>query len=159
MSSEFEIFLFIHFTEHVSWKDDEELKLSKFTCEEGHILNIRTTHVTKAMKEVVTKYSAAEQKEMLSFEEKLRNKKFTVSRNLSVEDVKNYWSSYREIFGERKEKLWDAILVGLNKYYEILKERHKYCTEIASLKKQNAELQKLLELQTGSVGFFVLTFL
>lgn len=137
------------FVERGFWKNG---KMSKFTCEQGHVLKIQTTYVTKAMKEVVTKYSAADEKEMVSFEEKLNNKRFTISRNLSVDDVKNYWLSYREIFGEKKEKLWDAILVGLNKYYEVLKERHKLCTDISNLKKQNAELQKLLELQTGSVS-------
>lgn len=105
------------------------------------------------MKEIVMKLSAAEQKEMLSFEERLREKKFTISRSLTVQDVESFWLKYREIFGPQKEKLWDAILMGLNKYFEVLKERQKLCSETENLRKQNAELEQLLESNMSNVSF------
>lgn len=82
---------------------------------------------------------------MLTFKEKLTQAKSTISRNISTEDVTKFWARYREIFNEKRERLWDALLVGLNKYHEILKERHKLNTETESLRKQNLELQRLLE--------------
>lgn len=124
----------------------------KLMCDKGHVLQIHAAHVTKVMKEILTKFSAAEEKALLSFEERLKEKKVTISRNLSVEDIKNYWGRYREIFGPEKDKLWDAVLMGLNKYHETLKERHRLCNETESLRKQNAELRHLLESHTPSVS-------
>ncbi|XP_014206899.1 dynein regulatory complex protein 1 [Copidosoma floridanum] len=123
----------------------------KYTCDRGHVLDVHAAHVTKALKEVVKKLSIAEQKETLSLEERVKEKKYTISRNVSPEDVNYFWSCYQDIFGPHKEKLWDAILVGLNKYYEVLRERHKLCNEIDSLEKHNSELQRLLESHTKSI--------
>ena len=130
-----------------------EIEPSKYMCTKGHLLEIQAAHITKIMKEIVKKCSAAEQGEMLTFVERLKEKKFTISRNLTIEDVTSYWSKYREIFSEQKEKLWDAVLMGLNKYYEVLKERHKLCNETESLRKQNDELQHLLQSHTTKVIF------
>lgn len=116
------------------------------------MLEIQAAHVTKAMREIVSKCSVIEQKEMSSFEERLQEKKYTISRNLTAEDVQNYWSNYRKIFGTQKQKLWDAILIGLNKYHGVLKERHSLCTEIDDLKLQNSELERLLAYHTASVS-------
>ncbi|XP_014235339.1 dynein regulatory complex protein 1 [Trichogramma pretiosum] len=129
-------------------EDEENCKRhakSKFTCEFGHVLQIQSAHVTKAMKEIISKLSNAEQKKLLTFEERLREKKYTISRNISEKDVKAFWASYRDLFGTQKEKLWDAILMGLTKYHEVLKERHKLSGEVEALKTQNEELQRLLK--------------
>ncbi|XP_008212645.1 dynein regulatory complex protein 1 [Nasonia vitripennis] len=132
--------------------DDEKATkgYQKYTCDKGHVLEIQAAHVSKAMREIVTKCSVIEEKEMISFEERLNEKKYTISRNLAAEDVQNYWSNYRKIFGTQKQKLWDAILVGLSKYYEVLRERHSLCTEIDDLKLQNSELERLLASHTAS---------
>ncbi|CAB0032080.1 unnamed protein product [Trichogramma brassicae] len=129
-------------------EDEENCKRhakSKFTCEFGHVLQIQSAHVTKAMKEIISKLSNAEQKKLLTFEERLREKKYTISRNISEKDVKAFWASYRDLFGTQKEKLWDAILMGLTKYHEVLKERLKLSGEVEALKTQNEELQRLLK--------------
>lgn len=141
---------------HESGSDDEKAtkECKKYTCDKGHVLEIQAAHVTKAMKEVVTKCNLIEQKEMISFEERLKEKKYTISRNLTAEDVTNYWSNYRKIFGAEKQKLWDAILIGLSKYYDVLKERHSLCTEIDDLKLRNSELERLLETHIASVSYF-----
>jgi hypothetical protein len=68
--------------------------------------------------------------------------------------VRNYWVKYRQIIGEEKEKLWDAILIGLNKYYDILKESNTLCTKIEHMEKQNAELRRLLQFQKQCVSYF-----
>ncbi|KAJ8681141.1 hypothetical protein QAD02_016928 [Eretmocerus hayati] len=142
--------------EYKSRSDDLKPKphLRKFMCEKGHLLEIQAAHVTKVMKEIVKKMNAAEQKAMHSFEERLKDEPFSVSRYLSDEDVENFWASYRNIFGPEKEKLWDAILIGLTKYHEVLKERQKICDERESLERRNAELRRLLDCQTPSVGYY-----
>lgn len=35
-------------------------------------------------------------------------------------DLEDYWNRYLQIFTPDKEKLWDGLLLGLDKYYVIL---------------------------------------
>lgn len=116
------------------------------------MLEIQTACVTKALKKMISQCKSEKEKQMLSFAERLKESKYTISRNLSVADVKKHWSSYRDIFNTQKEQLWDAVLLGLNKYYEVLKERHNLCHEKDNLKRQNSELQRLLQSRTTSVS-------
>ncbi|XP_011493818.1 PREDICTED: dynein regulatory complex protein 1 [Ceratosolen solmsi marchali] len=127
-------------------KDEIQFK-SKFTCDKGHVLEIQTADVTHAIKDIVIKYNENEQKNNISFEDKLGENKVTISRNLTEEDVKNFWSQYRDIIDKDKEKLWETILMALNKYHEVLQEGYEMSTKIDNLKKQNAELERLLESQ------------
>ena len=101
----------------------------------------------------IAKFNNARQIERIPFSERVKTKSLSISRSVSKEETTNYWSAYREIFDAQKEKLWEAILIGLNKYYEILRERHNLCSETESLKKQNIELQRLLESYVN-VSFF-----
>lgn len=43
-----------------------------------------------------------------------------ISRSLKSEDVLMFWSKYKEVFSPQKEKLWDGLLFGLNKYLPVL---------------------------------------
>ncbi|XP_033227866.1 dynein regulatory complex protein 1 isoform X2 [Belonocnema kinseyi] len=132
--------------EDLSCDSLSDSKKQKLLCEEGHLFEIRVTHVIKALKEFVEKFHSVKQGEdLLTFKEKLTQAKSTISRNISIEDVTKFWARYREIVNEKRERLWAALLVGLNKYHEILKERRKLNTETESLRRQNAELQRLLE--------------
>jgi len=44
----------------------------------------------------------------------------TVSRLLSTQDVTTYWARFREVFSPQREKLWDGLLIGLQRYHHIL---------------------------------------
>ncbi|XP_058806553.1 dynein regulatory complex protein 1 [Phymastichus coffea] len=128
---------------------NESSKCARFKCSKGHVLEIQAACVTKALKEMITKCNSDKGNKILSFEERLKETKCTISRNLSLTDVKDYWSNYRDIFTVQKEQLWNAVLIGLNKYHEALKNRHNLWNEKNALKKQNLELQRLLETHTS----------
>ncbi|CAF1479790.1 unnamed protein product, partial [Rotaria sordida] len=55
-----------------------------------------------------------------------------------------YWSKYPNVVDERRERLWDAFLSGLQKYHSILNARAKLMDENSALAKQNDELRLLL---------------
>lgn len=131
------------------------MKKRKVTCDSGHILQIQVTHVIRALTEFLEKYHSIQKGESSpDFKEKLINQKFTISRNIQTEDVTKFWGRYREIFNEEKETLWDALLIGLNKYHDILKERHKLNEETESLRQQNSELHRLLKTYKQVKYFF-----
>ncbi|PSN49554.1 hypothetical protein C0J52_04984 [Blattella germanica] len=67
-----------------------------------------------------------------------------MSRLINVQDVKSYWARFREIFTPQREKLWDGLLLGLQKYHPILEDRHTLNCETEELRRQNAELRRLL---------------
>ncbi|XP_014480631.1 PREDICTED: dynein regulatory complex protein 1 [Dinoponera quadriceps] len=124
-------------------KDDDEMQ-RRLLCDKGHLLEIETTFVIKALQDLLERYHFV--KEMpQTFQEKLIAKKAIVSRNMTIADVTNFWKRYSEIFSVKKERLWDGLLVGLRKYHEILKERYQLNAETESLRRQNAELRRLLK--------------
>lgn len=47
-------------------------------------------------------------------------KKHTLSRLLDNKDVTIYWQRFRDVFTPDKEKLWDCMLLGFQKYHSIL---------------------------------------
>lgn len=112
----------------------------------GHVLEIHVKYIIRGLTEFLEKYHSIKKDESpRDFKEKLIERKFTISRNILAEDVMKFWNKYREIFNEEKETLWDALLIGLNKYHNILKERHKLNDETELLRRQNAELHRLLK--------------
>ncbi|XP_032669249.1 dynein regulatory complex protein 1 isoform X2 [Odontomachus brunneus] len=124
-------------------KDDDQMQ-QRLLCDRGHLLEIETTFVIKALQELLERYHFVKEIPQ-TFQEKLTAKKAIISRNMSIEDVTNFWKRYSEIFSVKKERLWDGLLVGLKKYHEILKERHQLNIETESLRRQNAELRRLLK--------------
>lgn len=117
----------------------------RLLCDRGHLLEIETTFVTRALREFVERYHFVKWEEMPeTFQEKLTEKKTIVSRNITVQDMTDFWKRYNDIF-PKKERLWDGLLIGLKKYHEILKERHSLNIEVESLRTQNAELRRLLK--------------
>lgn len=117
------------------------------SCNKGHTLVTRSIYVMKALRKFITKHHIPKHEDApMSFQDRLTEEKLTISRNLTVEDVTKFWKRYREVFPAKKEKLWDGLLIGLQKYHAILKERHKLNTETEHLRKQNSELRRLLEI-------------
>ncbi|KAL6267785.1 hypothetical protein P5V15_000856 [Pogonomyrmex californicus] len=126
-------------------KDDDQMQ-RRLLCDKGHLLEIEATFVTKTLREFVERYHFVKCEEMpKSFQEKLTEKKTVVSRSMATQDVTDFWKRYTEIFPAKKERLWDGLLIGLKKYLEILKERHRLNIEVESLRRQNAELRHLLK--------------
>nr|XP_012229395.1 PREDICTED: dynein regulatory complex protein 1 [Linepithema humile] len=125
-------------------KDDDQMQ-RRLLCDKGHLLEIEAIFVTRALREFIERYHFVRSKEMPHLQEKLTEKKTVVSRNMAIEDVTSFWKRYSEIFSAKKERLWDGLLIGLKKYHEILKERHHLNVETESLRKQNAELRRLLK--------------
>lgn len=124
-------------------EDNEQKRL--LVCDKGHMLAIATEFVTNALKEFVERCEIVKKEEStIPTAKKVMKVKVTVSRNITEEDITEFWQRYRNIFPEQKETLWDNLLVGLKKYYEVLKERHTLNAETESLQKQNAELRRLL---------------
>lgn len=144
----------------ISQLSDNTLENKKVTCDKGHPLVIQSMHIIRALREFLAKYHTAKHDEVpMTFKAKLSHQELTVSRNLSVEDVTEFWKRYRDIFSTKKEKLWDGLLIGLHKYHEVLKERHKLNAETNNLRRQNSELRKLLEVYmlkvcTGTQNYF-----
>lgn len=134
-------------------EDTSLLPQRNVTCSKGHLLKIETANVTKALKEFVDKCAASKAEKASSFNERLTKAHVTLSRSLTNEDVTNYWKRYRDIFSKKKETLWDGLLIGLHKYHDILKERHKLNNETECLRKQNEELRRLLETYMIKVRF------
>ncbi|XP_019886225.2 dynein regulatory complex protein 1 [Ooceraea biroi] len=126
-------------------KDDDRMQ-RHLLCDKGHLLEIEATFVTRALREFVERYHFVRLEEMpQTFQEKLTNRKKIISRNMAIEDVTSYWMQYSEIFSAKRERLWDGLLIGLKKYHGILKERDHLNIEMESLRKQNAELRRLLK--------------
>lgn len=94
---------------------------------------------------------------------RLSQKHTTISRLMTDCDVKMFWERYRNVFSEGKQRLWDGLFFGLQKYYALLKgklneslilkssetnlliiDRKKVNDEVLCLRKQNEELKHLL---------------
>ncbi|XP_076232105.1 dynein regulatory complex protein 1 isoform X2 [Calliopsis andreniformis] len=115
------------------------------TCDKGHLLVIETEFVANALKEFVERYQFVKREKTPStVGTRVLTEKSTVSRNITEQDMITFWEKYRNIFSKDKETLWDHLLVGLKKYHDVLKERHQLNSETESLRKQNAELRRLL---------------
>lgn len=122
------------------------------------MLKIDASYVTRALKEFIERYNFIKREETPeSLKEKLLKKNVTISRSLTVEDIKEFWKRYRDLFPSDKECLWDGLLVGLKQYYETLKERKRLNNETEFLKKQNAELRRLLKTYTVEIESSAIT--
>lgn len=120
---------------------------AKLQCNRGHPLDIKEENVAKALQDFVDKFkeSQLDERQLMSYKERLSMEELTISRSITVQDMNDFWASYREVFSKKKEDLWDNLLVALQKYYAILKERHKINAEVDSLQRQNAELRLLMK--------------
>ncbi|XP_075606405.1 dynein regulatory complex protein 1 isoform X2 [Balearica regulorum gibbericeps] len=80
--------------------------------------------------------------------DKLREKDGPAKEVLQVRDSSKdgeYWEALARVIPEPTLKLWDALTVALEEYYEVLKRRASLLAEAAVLQQQNSELYLLLE--------------
>ncbi|KAF1490720.1 Dynein regulatory complex protein 1, partial [Pygoscelis antarcticus] len=79
---------------------------------------------------------------------KLREKDGSAKEVLQVRDSSKdgeYWEALAHVIPEPTLKLWDALAVALEEYYEVLTRRASLLAEAAVLRQQNSELCLLLE--------------
>ncbi|KAI4457059.1 nyd-sp28 protein [Holotrichia oblita] len=121
----------------------KSLHALKLVCKNNHPLEINPVFVIRALREFITKfYVDTSGVECLA--SRLSQKHTTVSRVMTDVDVKMFWERYRNVFSEGKQRLWDGLFFGLQKYYALLKDRRKVNDEVLCLRKQNEELKHLL---------------
>ncbi|XP_071964667.1 dynein regulatory complex protein 1-like [Antedon mediterranea] len=78
--------------------------------------------------------------------DKLRQQTFNVISAEERDDSRDaeYWASFPTVLLGQKEKVWTALLDGLQRYSDVLTERSKLLTETEYYQQQNAELRMLL---------------
>ena len=57
----------------------------------------------------------------------------------------SFWQQMKGVLPQSHEKVWDALLEGLEQYHSVLVSRHKAKEETQALKNQNIELRLLLQ--------------
>ncbi|XP_060522355.1 dynein regulatory complex protein 1 isoform X2 [Cylas formicarius] len=128
-------------------RDRKRVSLAKISeyasCQFNHPLIISSVYVLRALREFVTSYYVAKTGAP-TIGEQLQKKRLTISRCLSEQDIKSYWEKFKMNFTDDRVRTWDALLEGLKKYHEILKDRKAVCDDVVKLRKENAELKRLL---------------
>ncbi|NXI64378.1 DRC1 protein, partial [Anseranas semipalmata] len=80
--------------------------------------------------------------------DKLREEDSSAKEVLQVRDSskdREYWEALAHVIPETTLKLWDALVVALEEYYNILTRRASLLAEAAVLQQQNSELCLMLE--------------
>ncbi|XP_022104509.1 dynein regulatory complex protein 1-like [Acanthaster planci] len=100
---------------------------------------IHPNDVAKALREFVNQHSKPTK-------EKVKFQTFRIISGEERDDSEDaaYWASFPSVLSEKQEKVWKALLDGLEKYSDVLNQRAKLITETDSLRQQNAELRMLL---------------
>ncbi|XP_029634822.1 dynein regulatory complex protein 1 [Octopus sinensis] len=101
---------------------------------------IHPNDVLKALRSFVEKHH--------SFENRSKSK-LTSFQLSKVEQRKDscdsiYWKKYYYALSKDQERLWDALIHGLEKYHQILQDRANLIDENSTLSQQNQELNILL---------------
>ncbi|KAF6208545.1 hypothetical protein GE061_017003 [Apolygus lucorum] len=124
----------------------EEIKGDKTTiCKiRGHHPVINFYHVSKALKEFVTKLNEERRWEEFTVFDETTMKNMNVSRRLSKREVESYWEGLPKVFPQRTRLLWRSLLTQIKDYYRILLRRNQLQHETKKLQKQSIELRRLL---------------
>uniref|UniRef100_A0A182XGK8 Dynein regulatory complex protein 1 n=1 Tax=Anopheles quadriannulatus TaxID=34691 RepID=A0A182XGK8_ANOQN len=64
---------------------------------------------------------------------------------LTLSDTRKFWESFKNIFLPNQMKVWDTMEESLSKYLQVLRERHALDEECSFLRKQNQELQHIMQ--------------
>ncbi|XP_030346693.1 dynein regulatory complex protein 1-like [Strigops habroptila] len=100
---------------------------------------IHTDDVLKILKAFVQDFGKLRERE----KEKEKDKEVLQVRDSSKDG--EYWEAVAHVIPETTLKLWDALAVALEEYYEVLKRRAILLAEAAILQQQNSELCLLLK--------------
>jgi dynein regulatory complex protein 1 len=68
----------------------------------------------------------------------------TAPTNREISLDPGYWERIAAVTSLEKERMWDGLLVGLDRYSKVLQERTSLIQETESLSRQNTELRMLL---------------
>lgn len=68
----------------------------------------------------------------------------TPSRQLTTEEIEQYWAHWKNIFPAEKDRFWDGLISALNDYLAILQERECVNAEVVVLRRRNAALRRLV---------------
>ncbi|XP_015673230.1 dynein regulatory complex protein 1 [Protobothrops mucrosquamatus] len=122
--------------EEVSAEPQEEDKSSIITTVPLSALYMHPDDILKALKAFVQEFQIPK-------DQWPQIKKVHEERDNSKDS--EYWDALAHVIPDGKLKLWDALIVGLQKYYHFLTLRAKLIAETDGLTQQNEELQMLLQ--------------
>ncbi|CAG9774072.1 unnamed protein product [Ceutorhynchus assimilis] len=114
-----------------------------WTCPFRHPLIISPVYVLQALREFVASYYV-QKVGLPTTKARLERQRMTISRYISEKDMKLYWEKFKLNFGIDRVQVWEALLTGLKKYHEILKDRKLISNEVLELRNENADLKRLL---------------
>nr|XP_022912087.1 dynein regulatory complex protein 1 homolog [Onthophagus taurus] len=116
---------------------------TRFMCRFNHPLQVSPAYVIRALREFLAAYfndnSSLEGAGVVHID-----RHETLSRLLSDDDIKLFWMKYKTFFNVGRMRMWHGLFIGLQKYYEMLKDRRKLNDEVLCLRTQNVELKRLL---------------
>lgn len=104
------------------------------------VILIHPNNVLKALRAFVEKYKSGDHKS----KSKLSQFRLSAIDNRNSSGDTAYWKQYQELITKDQERLWDALLTGLEKYSNILHQRAQLITDNNGLRQQNQELNMLL---------------
>ncbi|XP_060066143.1 dynein regulatory complex protein 1-like [Ylistrum balloti] len=133
--------------------DDIDEEIRKLTGKEGDLESTKSETVELIHpNEVLKALRAFVEENRQPTKEKGKQSQFKI---VSLEerdssDDSDYWAKYPSLISTNKERLWDALLEGLEKYSETLTSRSTLINETDALRQQNAELRMLLHQYVNS---------
>ncbi|XP_067625291.1 dynein regulatory complex protein 1 homolog [Eurosta solidaginis] len=122
--------------------EEKNAKLEGRPSCQNHYLVIEPVFVLTALNEF-TKNQMQKQIDYKAILEENQLKCNTIP--FSDDEIKEFWSKFKDYFPKEKRKLWTTLEHGLNHYVEVLKQRTKLDEECVFLRRQNMELKHLLQ--------------
>ncbi|CAH0589032.1 unnamed protein product [Chrysodeixis includens] len=125
--------------------DDVAKPLNPYLCPIGHALEIEPMQVLTALSEFIALFVPPDKKKLYDILDSLKPPSFdTPSRKLSADEITNYWTQWKNVFPQEKDRFWDGLLTGLNNYLTILQERERIHEEVVELRRRNVALRRLV---------------
>lgn len=95
--------------------------VNPFLCPFGHPLEIEPMQVLTALGEFIKIFEPPEKKKLFNILESVKPPDFsTPSRQLTTEEIEQYWAHWKNIFPAEKDRFWDGLISALNDYLAIL---------------------------------------
>jgi len=97
---------------------------------------IAPNDVVKALRQFVEDNNQPSSKKVVS--------RFNNSKDRDSSKDEEYWKQLASVIDGKKERVWDALIEGFEKYSQVLVERSSLIQETDGLRQQNSELRMLL---------------